>query len=294
MQRDISADATVVRVDREGKCRREGAVAKGECKWKWERVVWVPPSVVVSSSALTLFFPFLSLSLSLFLWRWHPLVFPQQEATPPLQAVRHFSFVPWASHRVVFCCVVCVIYVTRNANTWVNMQNISQTMIWTDIHMHNSTICVPYIYTSQLNLCVCACVQMGSLAIVCRHDMCVLLMQRPKHSRSSNKPYMNGIHFDRLRRILMNRGLMTVYALFAIIKCFRLMRMFRKLPAKLSYKLFSYILHITLKHIFPNSQNMNCYTYNIKLQNSKRNSLIIGHTIPERLREILCDYYTWV
>lgn len=98
-------------------------------------------------------------------------------------------------------------------------------------HMHKASICVTYkhIYT---HLCMCACVQMGSLAIVCRHDMCALLMQRPKHSRSSNKPHMNGIHFDRLRRILMNRGQMNVYAWCAIIKCFRLMRMFRKLPAK--------------------------------------------------------------
>lgn len=82
---------------------------------------------------------------------------PKQQATPPLQAVRHFSFVPWASHRVVFCCVVCVIYVTRNANTWVNMQNISQTMIWADTHICTRPLSVLHTNTSiHISVCVCA------------------------------------------------------------------------------------------------------------------------------------------
>lgn len=192
-----------------------------------------PHQLFVSFSAFTLFFPFLPLARSRALsLKVTPTRFPpKQEATPPLQAVRHFSFVPWASHRVVFCCVVCVIYVTRNANTWVNMQNISQTMIWADTHICTRPLSVLHTNTHSVN--VCLRVQMGSLAIVCRHDMCALLMQRPKHSRSSNKPHMNGIHFDRLRRILMNRGQMNVYAWCAIIKCFRLMRVSRKLPAEI-------------------------------------------------------------
>lgn len=189
----------------------------GECKWKWERVVWAPPTIVVFSAARThaLLSPslshsisfYLSLSCSCFLWRWHPLDLRLLRPRPR-PTVRHFSFVPWASQRVVFCCVVCVIYVTRNANTWVNMQNISQTMICT-----HSYVCVFVPVCVCVGVCVAVCVQMGSLAIVCRHDMCASLMQRPKRSRSSNKPHMNGIHFDRLRRLHLNRGQMTVCAL---------------------------------------------------------------------------------
>lgn len=163
MQRDISADATVVRADRVGECSREGAEAKGECKWKWERVVWVFPP---SPSVVCFFFcvhTLLSLSSSSSLARafsegdTHSFSPPKQQATPPLQAVRHFSFVPWASHRVVFCCVVCVIYVTRNANTWVNMQNISQTMIWADTHICTRPLSVLHTNTSiHISVCVCA------------------------------------------------------------------------------------------------------------------------------------------
>lgn len=145
-----------------GNAAEKGLGPRGECKWKWERVVWVfppPHQLFVSFSAFTLFFPFLLLAISRALsLKVTPTRFPpKQQATPPLQAVRHFSFVPWASHRVVFCCVVCVIYVTRNANTWVNMQNISQTMIWADTHICTRPLSVLHTNTSiHISVCVCA------------------------------------------------------------------------------------------------------------------------------------------
>lgn len=46
-----------------------------------------------------------------------PLRFEGNAHCLPAATVRNFSFVPWAAHRVVLCCVMCVIYVTRNANT---------------------------------------------------------------------------------------------------------------------------------------------------------------------------------
>lgn len=113
-----------------------------------------PHQLFVSFSAFTLFFPFLPLARSRAL---SLKVTPTRFPPPPLQAVRHFSFVPWASHRVVFCCVVCVIYVTRNANTWVNMQNISQTMIWADTHICTRPLSVLHTNTSiHIYVCVCA------------------------------------------------------------------------------------------------------------------------------------------
>lgn len=193
--------------------------------------MWVfppPHQLFVSLSAFTLFFPFLPLARSRALsLKVTPTRFPP---TPAGSSAFLFCALGLASCCVLLCrvrdlCHTECKYMSKHAKHFTDHDMSRHT------HMHKASICVTYehIYT---HLCMCACVQMGSLAIVCRHDMCALLMQRPKHSRSSNKPHMNGIHFDRLRRILMNRGQMNVYAWCAIIKCFRLMRMFRKLPAK--------------------------------------------------------------
>lgn len=97
-------------------------------------------------------------------------------------------------------------------------------------HTYAQGLYLCYIYTHLYSAFICLRVckwKVWRLSVDTICAMCALLMQSPRHSRSSNKPHMNGIHFDRLRRILMNRGQMAVYALCAIIKCFRLMRMFR-------------------------------------------------------------------